>query len=154
MSQIPAALAYLEPRLFLQPALVLLTGFVLMCGGCGEPNPLGRRAVYGVVSFQGQPVATGSILFSPEDTQRGVNSGAMIAAGKYFIEESKGLPPGTYHVMISSPDASQQTKVEGPPGDERVLAAERIPAQYNLKTTLKVEVPKSRGRYEANFDLR
>ena len=50
-------------------------------------------------------------------------------------------------------DRGQQEKVEGPPGDERTLAVERIPAKYNLKTTLKLEVPKGRGRHEANFEL-
>jgi hypothetical protein len=121
--------------------------------GCGEENPLGRRAVYGDVSYQGKPVDYGSIQFIPVDPQRGVSSGAMIEAGKYQIQESLGLPPGNYSVMVSSPDQSQQTKIEEVPGDARTLAAERIPAKYNLQTTLKVEVPKARGRYEANFDL-
>jgi len=56
-------------------------------------------------------------------------------------------------VAISSPDESQQTRVEAAPGDERSLAVERIPAKYNLQTTLTLEVPKARGRYEANFRL-
>jgi len=121
--------------------------------GCGEPNPLGRRAVHGVVTFQGQPVDYGAINFQPDDLQRGVSSGAMIESGKYQIKESQGLPPGSYQVMISSPDRGKQEKVEGPPGDERTLAVERIPAKYNLKTKLKLDVPKARGSYEANFQL-
>jgi hypothetical protein len=122
--------------------------------GCGEPNPLGRRAVHGAVSFQGKPVDYGQIQFQPEDPQHGVSSGAMISDGKYQIKMSQGLPPGSYLVMISSPDRGQQEKVEGPPGDERTLAKERIPANYNLRTTLKLEVPKARGSYEANFELK
>jgi len=121
--------------------------------GCGEPNPLGRRAVHGAVSFQGQPVDYGQIQFQPEDPQHGQSSGAMISGGKYQIKLSQGLPPGSYQVMISAPDRGNQEKVEGPPGDERTLAKERIPAKYNLRTTLKVEVPKARGSYEANFKL-
>jgi hypothetical protein len=106
-----------------------------------------------VVTFQGQPVDYGSIQFLPDDPQHGINSGAMIANGRYQIKLSQGLPPGSYQVMISSPDRSKQEKVEGPPGDERSLAVERIPTKYNLKTTLKLDVPKARGSHEANFEL-
>jgi hypothetical protein len=129
--------------------LIVCLAFV----GCGEPNPLGRRAVYGAVSYQGKPVDYGSIQFLPEDPQHGVSSGAMISDGKYAIKESQGLPPGSYQVMISSPDRGKQEKVEGPPGDERSLAVERIPKKYNLQTTLKLEVPKARGSQRANFEL-
>jgi hypothetical protein len=121
--------------------------------GCGEPNPLGRRAVHGSVSYQGQPVDYGMIQFAPEDAQHGVSSGAMIDGGKYQINLSQGLPPGAYSVMISAPDRSKQEKVEGPPGDERSLAVERIPKKYNLQSTLKIEVQKGRGSHVANFNL-
>jgi hypothetical protein len=121
--------------------------------GCGEPNPLGRRPVHGAVKYQGKPVDYGMIQFSPEDALHGVSSGAMIDGGRYQIKLSQGLPPGEYTVMISSPDRGKQEKVEGPPGDERSLAVERIPKKYNLQTTLKMEVKKGTGSHEANFDL-
>jgi len=133
---------------------VLSTAATGAVTGCGEANPLGRRAIYGTVSHQGQPVDYGSIQFSPEDAMRGVSSGAMIADGKYQITASQGLPPGSYRVMISSPDRSKQEKVEGPPGDERSLAVERIPKKYNLQTTLQIEVQKGRGSHQANFELK
>jgi hypothetical protein len=139
--------------LFLDWRLLLLVAPLLLAG-CGEPNPLGRRAVHGLVTYQGQPVDYGGIQFMPEDLQRGVNSGAMIEAGKYQIKESQGLPPGSYQVMISSPDRSQKTRVEEVPGDVRTLAAERIPTKYNSKTTLKIDVPKGRGAHQADFDLK
>jgi hypothetical protein len=132
-------------------ALPLLS--VVALAGCGEPNPLGRRPVHGQVSFQGKPVDYGSIQFAPDDPQHGISSGTMIDNGSYSMTLSQGLPPGSYSVMISSPDRGKTEKVEGPPGDERTLAVERIPAKYNLKTTLKLEVPKGRGQHTANFEL-
>jgi hypothetical protein len=138
--------------LFWRPQLLGLLPLLALAGGCGEANPLGRRAVDGVISLQGKPLESGWIRFEPEDA-RGVNSAGEIEAGKYHIDESQGLPPGTYRVAISSPDESQVTKVEAAPGDERSLAKERVPAKYNTKSTLKVEVPQARGRYEANFQL-
>jgi len=132
-------------------ALPLLS--VIALTGCGEPNPLGRRPIHGQISFQGKPVDYGSIQFAPEDPQHGVSSGTMIDNGSYTMTLSQGLPPGSYSVMISAPDRGKIEKVEGPPGDERTLAVERIPAKYNLKTTLKLEVPKGRGQHTANFEL-
>jgi hypothetical protein len=133
---------------------LVLLAVVAAFAGCGEPNPLGRRPIYGVVTFQGQPVDYGAITFQPEDPQQGIISGSMIEGGKYNIKLADGLPPGNYLVMISSPDRSQVEKVEGPPGDERTLAKERIPLKYNLQTTLKLAVPKGRGRQQANFELK
>jgi hypothetical protein len=126
---------------------------VFLIAGCSEPNPLGRRPIHGKISFQGKPVDYGSIQFQPEVPQRGVSSGGMIADGSYQLKLAAGLPPGPYQVMISSPDRGKQEKMEGPPGDERTLSAERIPQKYNLKSTLKVEVPKGRGSHTLNFEL-
>jgi hypothetical protein len=126
---------------------------LLAASGCGEPNPLGRRAIHGSVSYQGKPVDYGMIQFSPNDPQHSVNSAAMIEGGKYQIKVSQGLPPGSYQVMISSPDPSKQEKVEEMPGDARTFAVERIPPKYNLKTTLKLDVAKGRGSQEASFNL-
>jgi hypothetical protein len=122
--------------------------------GCGEPNPLGRRVIHGVVTFQGKPVDYGAIQFIPADPQHGVSSGGMIDSGKYRLKLADGLPPGSYQVMISSPDRGKQEKVEGPPGDERTLAVERIPKKYNLQTTLKLEVSRAGGSQVANFELK
>src|SRR5436190_22323425 len=106
---------------------ILLLLAIALTTGCGEPNPLGRRALHGAVSYQGKPVDYGAIQFLPDDPQHGVNSGAMIENGKYQVKVSQGLPPGSYQVMISSPDRSQQAKVEAMPGDASTLAKERSP---------------------------
>jgi hypothetical protein len=145
-----------ETRAVAKNAIVMavLAGMCLVsCAGCGEANPLGRRPVSGRVTYQGKPVDYGAIQFTPLDLQHGVSSGAMIEGGQYSIKLTEGLPPGEYQVMVSAPDRGKVEKVEGLPGDERSLAVERIPARYNLKTTLKLEVPKGRGRHEANFEL-
>jgi len=138
----------------LASGFLLIAACLLSAPGCGESNPLGRRAVHGVVTFQGQPVEYGGIQFMPDDLQRGVSSGAMIEGGKYQIKTSQGLPPGSYKVMITAPDQKQKEIVDGPPGEERSVARERIPKKYNLQTELKLEVPKARGSQEANFNLK
>lgn len=127
-----------------------VVGFVV---GCGEQNPLGRRPIVGKVQYRGQPVDFGSIQFLPQDLQRGVSSGALIRDGTYRIVEADGLPPGIYRVVISWPDEGKKEVVEGPPGDERRVAVERLPRKYNTESTLQIEVPQGRGTHEVNFDL-
>jgi hypothetical protein len=135
-----------------QIALASLLLFPL-ASGCSEPNPLGRRPIHGQITFQGKAVDYGSIQFLPEDPDHGISTGTMINNGSYHLKVVEGLPPGAYKVMISAPDRSKVEKVEGPPGDERSLAVERIPKKYNLQTTLKVEVPKGRGTHTVDFAL-
>src|SRR5690349_12411989 len=69
--------------------------------GCAPANPLGRVAIAGKVTLDGQPVETGTIEFAP--AAGGVGSGAKIVSGSYAIEEQKGLPPGKYLVRIYAP---------------------------------------------------
>ena len=73
--------------------------------GCGEPNPLERRAVHGVVTYQGKPVDYGAITFLPDDPQHGVNSGAMIEGGKssnYALTKRMMYnEPDTWNLLMS-----------------------------------------------------
>ena len=139
-------------RMYRRIALLSLS-LLLFLFGCSEPNPLGRRPIHGQVTFQGKAVDYGSVQFSPEDPDHGVSSGAMIENGSYHMKLAQGLPPGVYKVMISAPDRDKIEKVEGPPGDERSVAVERIPKKYNLQSTLKIEVPKGRGNHVVDFTL-
>jgi hypothetical protein len=131
----------------------LLLSLLPLALGCGEPNPLGRRPIHGQITLNGKLVDYGSIQFMPEDPDHGVATGAMIENGSYRTKLTDGLPPGSYKVMITSPDRSKVEKVEGPPGDQRSFAVELIPKKYNLQSTLKIEVPKGRGTHTADFTL-
>jgi hypothetical protein len=113
--------------------------------GCQPANPLGRLAVSGNVTLDGQPIDSGTIEFAPES---GVGSGAKILNGAYSIETAKGLPPGKYRVRIFAPKLPpgakpvDPTAPPGPPGPEsNFLGVERVSAKFNSATTLAVEVP-------------
>jgi hypothetical protein len=128
--------------------------FLALCG-CSEANPLGRRAITGTVNYQGQPLEYGAIRFEPTGKANTVEGGAVITQGKYQIPEDLGLPPGTYKVWIISPESGALASVEEAPGETpRVPAGrDRIPAQYNVETTLVAEVTAT-GKAEFNFDLK
>ncbi len=101
---------------------------VLGCGGGPE-----TCTVTGAVTFNGQPVPEGSILFVPEDG-KGVPDPGTIRDGRYTAR----VKPGPKRVEIR---ATRETgKV-----DPIMGAAPResyIPACYNTETILQAEVTK------------
>ena len=111
----------------------------LTLAGCGgNSNPLGRLAISGNVSLDGQPLNDGTIQFAPKDPA-GVSSGAVITNGTYSISAEQGLPAGTYIVRISAPEGGP---VDVEPGGDatETYATERIPAEYNTDSQHTVEV--------------
>ena len=86
------------------PVQRLISAAAILCllilVGCGARGPVGRE-VAGSVSFQGTPLATGTIeFFSPDDPAQTWLT--QVANGKYFIPGASGLLPGTYGVRIES----------------------------------------------------
>jgi hypothetical protein len=102
---------------------------LLVLAGCDPGEELGK--VSGRVTFQGEPISEGLIIFSNEEL--GVFMSAEIGSdGTYEVEMAKGygLPLGTYHVAITPP------LIEHPPGpidsppDEQAFP--EIPSKYHF----------------------
>ena len=127
--------------------------FVVSLMACQDANPLGRQAVSGKVTFNGQPLDHGNVEFVPQEVG-GVGSGAVIRQGAYQISELKGLCPGKYLVRIYSaqndptPASPEEVSLQSPPR----LGVQHIPPQYNVKSQLIVEVTEG-GSDEFNFEL-
>ncbi len=128
--------------------VVVAAQILLVALGCGQPNPLGRKAITGEVIFAASPLESGLIELSPKDPH-GVSTGGVIQDGKYRIEAHLGVPPGQYTVRITSP--IDNAPVEGedellPPGPQEggprqpPPATERIPAEYNMNSDKVVRV--------------
>ena len=126
---------------------------VLTTGGCGR-NPLGRLAVSGNVTLNGQPLEQGNIAFEPTDRQNGVASGTNIKDGTFSVPTEKGLPPGTYVVRIYSavhPKTGPAEDAAGGTGDIGP-AVQIIPPEYNTRSEQTVEVTPE-GPNEFTFDV-
>lgn len=106
--------------------------------GCGEDTG-GRVAISGDVTLDGQPLDQGVIEIIAIDGSS--QSGAMIRDGSFSIPAMKGLKPGEYQVRIYSSEGGQQV-IEAMPGDSSAVevAKERIPAQYNVDSTLTAKI--------------
>jgi len=120
--------------------LFVLFGFSLLglCAGCGDPN--GRVPVEGRITLSGAPLDEGTIEFVSDQ----LRTGAMISNGDYSIPKSQGLLPGKYKVKITSGDGKTPIDaaddfIPGPTG-ANIVSKERIPAEYNSKSTQEVTV--------------
>jgi hypothetical protein len=128
-------------------ALLLALATVLPAGGCD--NAKGLQAVSGTVTLKGKPVEFGMLEFRPTAAASGTavytRSGAVIADGKFEIRKDKGLVPGKYKVSISAPDKHHKLGGDELPGPTSSRTSkDLIPAEYNLKSKLEVEVRNDR----------
>jgi hypothetical protein len=121
----------------------------LAAAGCGKPTPAAPATVRGTVNFQGQPLAGGLIVFTP-DREKGTPGGPLSATigpdGGYQLsrEGSPVVPAGWYRVAIADPPATFADDSAAP----RFPAALRRPDQAGLNR----EVHAARENV-LNFDI-
>ena len=130
------------------PSGIIFCSLVFIIAVCGGD---GRLGVEGQVTFQGKLLPDGTIEFQPLDFATGGSAaGSTIKDGKYSFKAEQGLFPGKYKVLISSADSSKMMKPSGPPGPDssRMVALERIPEDFNIKTKLIVEVEKGKTKHD------
>jgi hypothetical protein len=90
-----------------RPIITVLAvlSFAWTACGCGD-NLKPRYRVSGKVTYKGQPVAKGTISFSPLD-QAGEGAYGEVVAGSYSLTTytpGDGAVPGRYRVSIASAD--------------------------------------------------
>ena len=105
---------------------------LLLCVGCGGGDAR-QYDVSGTVSYGGQPVPTGAIVFEPAASQEksGPPGFAPIEAGKFDTRNGKGVVGGPYVVKISGNDGRQDELGLFPSGQP--LFAEHV---------IKIDLPK------------
>ena len=111
-------------------ALLAVLGLGLT--GCGPEEVLGR--VEGKVTFQGEPVPEGIIVF--DNDQTGVHITADLDAdGEFIVDMAKGwgLPPGDYKVSITPPLLNLPIGVMATP--DKIPKFPNIPEKYRRSET-------------------
>jgi hypothetical protein len=127
---------------FSNPGRRIAAPFIILAlVGCTDStktvDTLPRKAVTGTVILDGQPLARGQIQFNPAEGGQGPTAVAVadIADGKYSIDRAMGPVPGKYKISISS-RPSIKIGVDEMPGGRPKTEPEKVPAQYNTKSTL------------------
>jgi hypothetical protein len=128
--------------------MALLIACLCIATGCGTST----RVIEGSVTLDGKPLPSGAISFEPTDSL-GRPFGGDILDGCYRIEIPPEQAHGTSVVRIMSPQPTGRKVPAGPPAARGATIdeiAEAIPAQYNNKSTLKVDLSTSIAH---NFEL-
>jgi len=132
--------------------LALVASCLVVLSGCGDQ---GTTTVQGKVTFEGQPVESGKIIFEPAD-RIGATAGGKIEQGTYQFVGPKTISSGDKIVRITAVRKTGRQVAEGPPAaaDSMVDELERyIPAIYNRNSTLRREIISGQAN-EHDFDLK
>ena len=137
-------------RLGLLLPLTLLVAASAALFGCGADDEV-RGRISGKVTFQGQPVSEGLVLFS--SNERGINMNATLKPdGSYEIIMAKGagLPLGTYKVCVSPPPMFFPIGASSPP---KVKEYPNIPKKYRKFLTSGLTVTIEEGDNPFDIDM-
>ena len=140
--------ASFSPTCFSTPRAIPLAALVFALG-CGSNQPLAR--VSGTVTFEGQPLEQGVLVFSNE--RQGVYITVDIEDGQYEVvtSQGKGLPPGHYLVAITPP------RIDHPVGPilerPKPSAHDDIPPRYRDERTSGLAVQLNEGENVASFSM-
>ena len=107
-------------------------------GGCSSRTP----AVQGSVTFAGEPVLRGTIVFEPEGGN-GTTAGGAISDGRYRVDDTGLLRPGVKVVRIRAMRPTGRMIKAGPPNQDHRLAEEVeqfIPSTCNEESRLRVVI--------------
>lgn len=98
-----------SPALILLPALALVSATLV---GCGKGGSDALYEISGSVTFAGQPVPGGRIVFEPDEARgaSGMVSIADIANGSYRTRSRRGFGGGPCRVTIHGTDGTIPTE--------------------------------------------
>ena len=118
----------------------LWLGFLIMAVGCDSD---GKYPVSGTVTWNGDPVPEGSIIFTPVDPSVGPDA-TQIENGRFHLRASEGQKKVE---IFADRDIGKRDRVMN-----IVRREQYIPTRYNEKTELTVEVT-AQGPNDYQLDL-
>jgi hypothetical protein len=132
-------------------ALLALCGVLSLLTGCGS-NVGGNVAVSGNVTYDGEPLKTGQVVFEPRGPGR--MAIGQLVDGRYSIAAERGPLPGGYVVRITASRPSGETASAGPTGGNelREVYEQFVPAKYNDGSELSIDI-ESQPSVTHDFDL-
>lgn len=91
-----------NPSVDIYSALLLAAVLIATGSGCGNSDSRDLYHVQGTVTYQGQPVSTGSIIFQPDPSQgnQGPYGSAQIENGKFDTQKDGQATVGGPHLVM------------------------------------------------------
>jgi len=128
-------------------SVLLILGFITssLAAGCGSR----QTSVEGDVTYEGQPIGVGRILFLPED-RKAVKRGGRFDNGHYKLVPPEGPPPGNHKVEIHWLKPTGK-KYRNEFKEELDVLEEGLPDKYHKDSTLTTTIKP--GRNVVDFRL-
>ncbi|WP_145260944.1 hypothetical protein [Planctomycetes bacterium Pan216] len=101
------------------------------------------------MTFDGEPIEMGDILFVPEDADAATDAGS-IRGGTYHLEATAGAKRVEIRAIREIPGKLVEDGAN--PGKKRAAEEEFIPAQFNSESRLTVDVA-TNGSQTFDFNL-
>ncbi len=127
--------------------LLLLT--VAASAGCGGDG-LQRQVLYGRVTYDGQKVTGGDILFVPRGDTTGPTTGAKIEDGQYRADHRGGVPVGSHQVRVRGFLGELPPTPQGGPDN---IVYPTVPDEFYTASTIEVTLESGVAKAEMHFDL-
>ena len=140
----------------LRPELKILGVFVIAVCGLWWLLTERRPAIYGTtgtVSYQGQPVAVGEIVFEPQ-SERGQRRTALVKDGRFELPKREGFPLGqSYLVRVYGYRETGEKYENADMSQSAVIQEQFLPTRYNQATELTFETTSQNLRAGLPLDL-
>ena len=129
--------------------LTLIGCLAISLEGCTKKDE--QFEIRGQVSYQGEAIAEGKILFMPKDESR-PQAIAQIADGEYVTASPGGVFVGEYKVQVLGYRGTGKIQDLGPLyGGKQEQQVQYIPAKFNRETELTVDISSEESEYD--FEL-
>jgi hypothetical protein len=105
------------------------------------------------VSYQGQPVAVGEIVFEPQ-SERGQRRTALVKDGRFELPKREGFPLGqSYLVRVYGYRETGEKYENADMSQSAVIQEQFLPTRYNQATELTFETTSQNLRAGLPLDL-
>ncbi|EAQ77928.1 hypothetical protein [Blastopirellula marina] len=133
-------------------AIILAASLLSGCSGNAGPKQV---PVSGAVEYNGQPVTTGTIGFSPVETTQGKAVSANLVDGRYETAPDQGLEVGRYKVVVVAMEAIPEGVDPASVSSSTPKGAQIIPTKYSHAETsdLEIDITESDSQVEKDFKL-
>ncbi|UUO04444.1 hypothetical protein M4951_13685 [Blastopirellula sp. J2-11] len=138
---------------YLQNFLAIMLAASLL-SGCSEDAGPKQVPVSGAIEYNGQPVTTGTVGFSPVETTQGKAVSADLVDGRYETRPDQGLEVGRYKVVVVAMEAISEG-VDPASVSSTPKASQLIPTKYSRAETsdLEINITDSDSHVEKDFKL-
>lgn len=140
--------------------MILFVGLASTFLGCNPSDQPELGQVTGTITLDGKPLTGVAVVFQPDNGRpaRGVTD----AEGKYelvYIRQTKGTKVGPNRVEVAPSEEGEETE-EAEPGDGDTQTASKkpksgkpsVPARYNTKSELKVDVKSGPNTFDFQLE--